>query len=494
MILILVVSAGGLCGLNAAGIEDLADDSAKTSAEQIEKEKNKKFDFSFHGFVRSNIAVEKDNNNFTENDVEFAKVGTILQLQVEGFITDIAHLYSATNFDFNLVDIKKMEDDLSNSSEYLDPRPRIRAVEAYIDIYPTTWMSFRAGQQLATWGEIEGIEAPTDIVCPQNYTTKSSVFEDSKMGVVALDVNFFFAKQRLEFMWIPIFQPSDLPTKDILKKRDDLGDDISISQNYWTNYPGRFSIKRPSYSINHGEYATRLIGDIGTVLRYGIGFMYGYSDLPDSNVTYDLGIPNLGRYAADTDTLKVRLQYTRVMTPTLDMNFNIQDKLSIKASGALHITEDWEAKRDDHRNSDGIYLVGVESTNIGADIYFALYAGQMWVVNYTGMHDATFTYDTSHNYNLLSNEMMLKGFDQYYRYKWIISGIIQKSFLTNNNFEISLRYAISASPVFDAVDYVVNLNFTYKIIDNLSTTLGFIAADKINVIKNMAIFEVQYSF
>ena len=492
MLLLMLARAGGLYA--QAGIMDLADDSAKVSQEDLEKEKKKKFDFSLHGFVRTNIAVEKDNNEFAENDVEFAKVGTILQLQIEGYLGSIGHLYSATNFDFNFLDIKKMEDDLSNSSEYIDPRPRIRVVEAYIDIYPTRWMTIRAGQQLTTWGEIEGIEAPTDIICPQNYTTKSSVFEDSKMGVTALDLNFYFARQRIELMWIPIFQPSDLPTKDIIKKRDDLGSDIKIASTFWTDKPGRFTLTKPSLNINHGEYAARMTGDITNVFRYGLGFLYGYSDLPDSEINYDTSPDLSGNYLADTTTLEVHLLYTRMMTPTIDLNFNIRDKASIKVSSALHITRDWEGKRDDQRNSDFMYLVGVESTNIGADIYFALYAGQTWIVNYTSEHGVVSTLDPNQKYNLISNEMMLKGFDQYYPYKWIISGIIQKSFLERNNFEVSLRYAISASPEFDAVDYVVNLNFCYEIIDNLSATLGLIAANKIDVIKNMAILEVQYSF
>jgi hypothetical protein len=313
--------------------------------------------------------------------------------------------------------------------------------------------------------------------------------------VVALDINFYFAKQRLEFMWIPIFQPSDLPTKDIYKKRDDLGNS-SVKTDLLRVEPERFTLTKPSLSINHGEYAARMTGDIGNIFRYGLGFLYGYGDLPDSDINYETEMTTnaFGLYPFNVQTLYVHLLYTRVMTPTLDLNFNVKDKLSIKASSALRITRDWEGKRDDHRNSDATYLVGVESTNIGWDIYFALYAGQMWVINYTRPHGTVGAVDRSHNYNLIDNEMMLKGFDQYYRYKWIISGIIQKSFLERNNFEVSLRYAISASPVFDAVDYVVNLNFTYRIIDNLGVTLGFIAANKINVVKNMAILEVQYSF
>ena len=47
----------------AQDILDMVDESAKVSEEELEKEeKKKKFDFEFHGFVRSNFTIEKDDN------------------------------------------------------------------------------------------------------------------------------------------------------------------------------------------------------------------------------------------------------------------------------------------------------------------------------------------------------------------------------------------------------------------------------------------------
>lgn len=475
---------GSFFAAHAQGLADMADDSAKATAEDIEKSK-KPFDFAFHGFLRTNFVFGKD-DMVLNDDFYCKKIGTILQLQLEGYASNIAHFYAATNFEFDLVDFTLLEEEVHNVEDYLGTVTDFKVVEAYIDIYPATWMSIRGGKQIITWGEIEGIEAPTDILTPMDYTTKSSVFEDSRMSIVALAFNFFFARQKLELVWCPIFQPSKMEAKDILQKAKDLGTDI-VDLSYYI-IP---DIEKPDYNLKNGEYAGRLSGDI-SFFRYGLAFLYGFNDLPDSEVSYELS--SVAPYGARTNTTDVTLIYTRVMTPALDMAFNVKDMFSIKASAVMHITEDFEGERDDMRNSDVVYLAGMESTNIGADIYFALYFGQMWVINYTPAHLMVTTDDPAHDYNLVKNEQMLRGFDQFYKYKWIISGIIQRSFLTNKNLELSLRYAFSASPRFDEIDYTVNFNIMYKIIDNLSITCGLVAADKIGVIKNMVILELQYSF
>ena len=463
-----------------SGLADMADDSAMASEENIEKDK-KKLDFSFHGFVRTNFVAGKDDNFYSDN-FYCKKIGTILQLQIEAFASSIAHLYTATNFEFNLVDFTKLDDDLNNVEEYMDPEPRIKVIEAYIDIYPSRWMSIRSGKQIITWGEIEGIEAPTDILTPWDYTTKSSVFEDSRMGNVAIAFNFFFVKQKLELVWIPIFQPSKMEAQDIRKKGEEISED-----GIYLNPPIVPSVERPDYNLKNCEYAVRLSGDVTNWFRYGLAFLYGFNDLPDSDIAYS--VDSFGQVAPST--VDVNLIYTRIMVPAVDLAFNVKDLFSIKTSAVAHITEDLEAERDDRRNSDIMYLFGPESTNIGFDIYFALYMGQMWVINYTNPH---YMRKGAVPYNLLQSIMMLKGFDQFYRYKWVVSGLIQRNFLTSKNLEIGIRYALSASPEFDEIDYTVNLNMMYKLIDNLSITAGLIMADKIGIIKNMVILELQYSF
>ena len=482
MILILVVSAGGLCGLNAAGIEDLADDSARVSGEELQKEQNKKIDFALHGFVRTNIVGEKTDNYFNK-DIDFRKSGVILQLQLEGYAMDIAHLYSAVNFELNTLNIEQVQDDLYNVGSYLEAVPFIRFVEAYLDLYPAKWMSIRAGHQIITWGEIEGIEAPTDILTPWNYATTSSVFEDSRMANTALALNFFFVNQKLELVWIPIFQPSQLPKKDIIDKGH---------TEYFSVVP---KVVRPDMNIKNCEYAARISGLIGSNFKYGVAFLYGFDDLPDSEVVYEIrDSGGSGLFSPDYGTVEAYLVYRRIMIPTLDLAYDIKDKVTLKSSTALFMTDDFKGVRDDHRNSYVKYLVGVESTNIGADIYLGLYVGQHWVINYTEEHGMRSTTDPMDNNNLMPNNYMMDGFDERYEYKWLISGLIQRSFLQQKNFDIGVRWALSASPEWNAVDYIVNVNFDWRITDGVRTTVGFVFADKIGVIKNLGIIEFQYSF
>ena len=79
-------------------------------------------------------------------------------------------------------------------------------------------VQFRAGQQIISWGEIEGIEAPSDVVIPWDFTTMSNYFEFSRIGVVAANLTFHFAKQQLQFIWMPLFQPAKLPEESLYKR------------------------------------------------------------------------------------------------------------------------------------------------------------------------------------------------------------------------------------------------------------------------------------
>lgn len=493
---------------HAQGLADMADDSAK--AEDTEGSK-KQSAFSLHGFLRTNLAIGKDDYEMV-NNFEVQKGGVTLQLQFEGFASNIAHFYAATNIELDLSDFYGLDEDrldynfikdeyyLNGVERYLETLPFLKIVEAYIDLYPAEWLSIRTGKQIITWGEIEGIEAPTDIITPWDYTTKSTVFEESRMGIWALAFNFFFAKQKLELIWCPIPQPSKMLKKDILAKATVGG---------VTTMP---RVQRLDIGLDNGEYALRMSGNIGGFFRYGAAFLYGFDDLPDSEIKYNLSPNPYTTVQAEYDALmtdqsiRAYLVYHRVMVPTLDFAFDVKDIFSIKSSTVLYITEDFEGNRDEYRNSYVKYLIGVESTNIGADIYFALYVGQHWIINYTEYHGprAISRRDAlaedwndqriSNTHNLISNREIMEGFDEKYRYKWLISGIIQRNFLKHKNLEIGLRYGLSASPKFDDVDYILNLNFMYRIIDGVSMTVGAVCADKIDIIKNLLILEFQYSF
>jgi len=419
------------------GLADKDTDSKKESADDSKKK------FSLHGFLRANFVTMKKDKKFDGN-FENPLMGTVLQLQFEGNAGDVAHFYAATNVEYNNYD--------EDSPNDMQAAPFLKIIEAYVDLYPTRWFSLRAGHQLITWGEIDGILAPTDIICPWNYDIKTTSFEEYKIGVTAIAANFFVAKKhKIELVWIPVFQPSILPADEIANKGAVLGIDPDII--------------RPEYNLGNGEYAARVSGTIGNNLRYGLAFLYGYDDLPD---IYTDGVT------------KIELYYDRVMVPTFDLSYDIKDVFALKASAAFKITDDFDGNEYMKRNPSIEYLGGFESTNIGLGIYFAFYTGQMVVLNYEEP--------------LGIAKPFIEGFDQDYRYKWLVSSILQRNFLANDVLELSLRWALSSNPGFSEIDYTINFNTTYKWANGVSTTLGFVFADKIDVIQNTILLEVKYQF
>ena len=460
---------------SGSDIINLSDDDKKEDANAT-KQEEKKIDFSFHGYVTLNFAARDQEKKFNK-DIHYIKVGPIVQLQFEGNAYDRAHFYSATNIELNMIN-----EDNPNEMNY---KPFIKMIETYVDLYPTKWFTIRAGHQLITWGEIEGMEAPTDIVCPWDYSIKTTVFEEYKLGVTALALNFFFFKQKFEFVWMPVFQPAIIPREEIDRKSNDF-------RRYIAEIP-IVNVIRPSKGIGNTEFAARISGSIDTNFRYAAAILYGFDDLPDTKLTYDVitdsSLPGL--YYANLTKVRADLFYNRILIPTLDFAYDVMDLFSLKASTAFYKTKDFAGKRDELKNSTVKYLFGAESTNIGFDIYFALYVGQMWVINYTPVHTGGW-YETT--YNIVSNRPMLDGFDQEYKYKWLLSNILQRNFLANSALEVSLRYALSIDPKFKNVDYTINCNIMYKFTNGVSTTIGFIFADKIGVIQNIGILEIKYSF
>ncbi len=403
--------------------------------------------FNLHGWARANFAALKSDREFN-SDFSDPLIGAALQLQLEGNSGNRAHFYSAVNMEYNSYN-KESPDDA-------EVRPYLKMIETYLDFYPVDWLSLRAGHQLVTWGEVEGIEAPTDIVCPWDYDIKTTVFEEYKIGVTALNAAFRMpAGIKADLVWIPVFQPSILPPEEV--------------SNKGAVYNAEPDIVRPDNSLGNGEYAARISGEAGGI-RFAGGFMYGYDDLPDTDV-----YPNF-----DEGGFNVDLVYDRVKSVTSDLAYDCGD-FSVKASGILKVTSDHGGENIYKRNSSMQYLAGIESVNIGFDTYFALYAGQMRVINYSrpeGMYE----------------EAIAEGFDQSFEYRWLLSGVIQRSFLSGDLLEASLRYFLSSSPEADEIDYTVNMNLGYKFTDEVSSTLGFVIADRIGVIRNMVILEMKYAF
>ncbi len=82
--------------------------------------------------------------------------------------------------------------------------------EAYMDMY-FNMMDLRLGKQQIVWGKADGVFI-TDIVSPKNLSEfLLPDFEEIRIGVTSLKLDFYTGDNTLEVVWIPIFTPTTLP-------------------------------------------------------------------------------------------------------------------------------------------------------------------------------------------------------------------------------------------------------------------------------------------
>ena len=145
---------------------------------------------------------------------------------------------------------------------------------------------------------------------------------------MAANLSFHFAKQQLQFIWMPIFQPAKLPLDSLYKR-------------------GVTSIKRPDFEARNGEYAVRLSGALGNRLRYGMGFLYGFDDMPDARVKMaGQFTPILGMPIFMPSIVMTEMYYNRVYVPTFDLGIQMGEVLSWKVSANANFTRDFWGKDD----------------------------------------------------------------------------------------------------------------------------------------------------
>lgn len=482
-------------------IEDLAEDKHKAADSKSESEKDKDVSFAIHGYAQANFVLSRNDfgsrgNAWLNSRYEFPRAGGTLQLELEGNAYDIAHFFSAVMIEYNAAGEKTnfptyyfptlmfpggyqllnyYTPNAAFKKSEISKAPTVNVRETYVDLYGKG-VTFRVGQQIISWGEIEGIEAPSDVVIPWDFTTMSNYFEYSRIGVTAANLSFHFAKQQLQFIWMPLFQPNKLPMESLYKR-------------------GVSSIKRPTFEARNGEYAARLSGVLGDQFRYGLGFVYGFDDMPDANVKMFVETAPFGLPMQLTE-----MTYNRTLMPTLDMGIGVGQVLTWKVSANASLTRNfWNKKNttkifampgstlieydaETIKKSTVTFLTGPESTNLFAKIYVGFYLGQQWVLKY------------SKPSSLSLSKQIVEGYGQQNQYKWMLSSNIQRSFLAGDVLDVQIRFALYTDPKLKKWDYVVYPYLMYKFTNGVSTALGFVFAHRLGDVRNMVISETRYSF
>ncbi len=490
-------------GASYGQIEDLAEEQDKQGAVKTDGEKEKDTSFAIHGYAQGNIVVSRNDigtkgNKWLNSKYEFPRIGATLQLEFEGNAYDVAHFFSAVQVEYNAAGEKTnfpkfywpnflmpgMQSTYFASNadfkrDELNKYPTINIRETYVDLYGKH-VSLRLGHQIISWGEIEGVEAPSDIVIPWDYTTMSNYFEFGRVGVTAANLNFYFANQQFQVIWMPIFQPAKLPLESLYKR-------------------GVTNITRPPFEVRNGEYAARLSGNLGNSFRYGLGFVYGFDDMPDTLIK----LPVQTAPAFSVLAQITNMYYNRVMMPALDIGLGLGEVMSWKLSASANLTKDLLDKKNAMKIipiTDGVntvmdvemnmikkstvtYLTGPESPNLFAKIYVGLYLGQMWVLKYRKQSSLSF----------ISNQVD-EGNGHQYPYKWMLVSNISRSFLESDALDFQVRLALYADPKLKNWDYVVYPYFMYKFTNGVSTSLGFVFAKRLGDERNMIISETRYSF
>ena len=90
-----------------------------------------------------------------------------------------------------------------------------RLREAYLDLYFDNF-DLRIGKQQIVWGKADGVFI-TDIVSPKNlFEFLLPDFDEIRMGVVGAKFDYYLGDNTLELVWLPVFTPTELPSKNSL--------------------------------------------------------------------------------------------------------------------------------------------------------------------------------------------------------------------------------------------------------------------------------------
>ena len=82
--------------------------------------------------------------------------------------------------------------------------------QAYIDIFFKS-MDIRIGKQQIIWGKADGVFI-TDVISPKDLREfLLPEFDEIRMGITAVKVDYYIGNSTLELVWVPVFSPTMMP-------------------------------------------------------------------------------------------------------------------------------------------------------------------------------------------------------------------------------------------------------------------------------------------
>jgi len=91
--------------------------------------------------------------------------------------------------------------------------PKIDLRQSYMDIYLDS-ADIRIGKQQIVWGKADGVSI-TDVISPKDLGEfLLPDFEEIRIGIQALKVDYYMGDNTLEFVWVPTFTPNKIPDEN----------------------------------------------------------------------------------------------------------------------------------------------------------------------------------------------------------------------------------------------------------------------------------------
>ena len=102
---------------------------------------------------------------------------------------------------------------LQKGSELNYEYSQIDIREAYIEL-TLDQLDLKLGRQIAIWGRADGF-TPTDNFSPKNMLVRSADEDDKRVGNFLLRSWYHLDPINLEFIWVPVYQSSVIPTQNV---------------------------------------------------------------------------------------------------------------------------------------------------------------------------------------------------------------------------------------------------------------------------------------
>ena len=153
-----------------------------------------------------------------------AQMGYSQSSEIHGYVRNYTGALLEEGGDYSIIqntldlDIEKTGMDMGFKANpyvyhYTNERLDYGLREAYIDLYFNS-MDIRVGKQQIIWGKADGVFI-TDVVSPKDLREfLLPEFEEIRMGITSLKLDYYMGNHTLELVWVPEFVPTQYPDRE----------------------------------------------------------------------------------------------------------------------------------------------------------------------------------------------------------------------------------------------------------------------------------------